>query len=138
MKQQFNFVPASLVDLGLFCFKLDPAHWKACRHLSEKVMVGSTGGSWAKDPLFRMGEQLATRKETWQNDVFKSVGGFAEESGLHHGVGLQALVARTLGRYLSKEVRERMGKGTDSLEALVLDDSIVDCTRVRRVTRKSD
>jgi hypothetical protein len=126
-----------LVDLGLFCFKLDPAHWEARQHLSEKVMVGSTGGPWAEDRLFRMGEQLAAVKESWQNDVFKSAGGFVG-SGLHLGVGLQALVARTLGRYLSKEVRERMGKGRDSLEALVLDDSILDCTPVRRVTRKSD
>jgi hypothetical protein len=134
MQQQFHFEPAPLVDLGLFCFKLDPAHWEARQHLGEKVMVGSTGGPWAE---FRTGEQFAALKETWKNDVLESAGGFVG-FGVHPGVGLQALVARTLGLYLGKEVRERMGKGKDSLEALVLDNSILDCTPVRRVMRKSD
>jgi len=132
MNQQFGFTPAPLVDLGLFCFELDPAHWKARQHLDEKVMVGSTGGPWAE---FRTRERFAALKETWKNDVLGSVKGFVEPCP-HSGVGLQALVARTLGQYLEKEVRATMGKRTDSLETLVLDDSIRDCTPGFCVLRK--
>jgi hypothetical protein len=128
MKQQFKFEPTPLIDLGLFCFKLDRAHWEARKLLSEKVMVGSTGGPWAAESTTR--EQIATLKETWKNDLCESAGRFVPSDP--RGVGLQALVARTLGRYLSKEVRQIMGDGTDRLGAPVLDDAIRDCTPVRR------
>jgi hypothetical protein len=129
MGQQFDFVPAPLVDLGLFCFKLDPSHWEARQHLGEKVMVGSAGGPWDE---VRKREQVAAFKGTWENDVFESAGGFV--GGRHHrGIGLQALVARTLGRYLSKDVRERMGTGTASLEGVTLEDSVINCMPVRHV-----
>lgn len=133
MQEQFGFEPAPLVDLGLFCFHLDPAHWEARQHLGEKVMLGSTGGPWVG---LGMGKEVAALKETWENDVCKSARGFVGDRH-HAGVGLQALVARTLGWYLPKEVREKMGNGTVSLAAPVLDKSILDCTPARRVMRKS-
>jgi hypothetical protein len=127
MQEQFHFEPAPLVDLGLFCFKLDPAHWEAREYLGEKVMMGSTGGMWVASMT---GEQFPALEETWKNDVSESARGFVV-SGDHRGVGLQALAARTLGRYLGKEVREKIAKGTDSLEAPELDEVIRDCTPVR-------
>jgi hypothetical protein len=134
MREQFHFAPDPLVDLGLFCYELDP-HWEARQNLDEKVMIGSTGGPWTK---LLTGEQFATLKEqTWKNDLPECTGESVDPR-VREGVGLQSLVARTLGLYLPKELRESMGKGTVSLGAVVLDESILHCTPVLRVMRKSD
>jgi hypothetical protein len=116
-----------LIDLGLLCLKLDSAHWEARRNLGEKVMKGSTGGPWVQ-----LGIRLLF-DATWENDAVQSAGE-PMESRLHYGVSLQSLVARTLGRYLGKEVRESMRKGEVSLEAA----EVEDCTPFHRVMRKTD